>query len=334
MNRSTLVLLVILAASLAWAYTGTRRPLTPAQQASEPVWKVAAADIKQVTYQSGETRIRLTVEPRADRPGRFLWIEGEGLQATPPPRRGKKRQSPQPEPPAHDAFQGGPQAQRLLEEIANLQAIRVLGAAKDLKLEDFGLGGGNADVLALDLAGGASLRLALGTLSAGNAARYVLSSIDNRVYLVRNAPFRTLSGARRMMERELFPFPPQEAQRLEIETGGRKLVLHRLNLPPKEANRWGRVAGDTAGNPALQQVVNALVRIKVVRYLTGDPGPGPAAPVLTITAFKSGEPPAVLRIYADGKEETPARSDHTVRPVALNKDLVKTLHEKTRAAMR
>jgi hypothetical protein len=334
MNRSTVILLAALAASLAWAYGSTRRSPVPAEQATQPVWKVASADIKQASYQSGETRVRLTAEPRANRPGRFLWIEGEGLPAVQPLRRSKKRKPQQPQPPTQDAFQGGPPAQGLLEEIANLQAIRVLGAAKDFKLEDFGLGGSNQDFLVLDLRGGTSLRLELGTLSAGNAARYVLSAMDNRVYLVRNAPFRRLSNPRRMMDRELFPFPPQEAQQLEIETGGRRLVLHRLNLSAKEVNRWGHAAGDAAGDPALQQVVNALVRIKAVRYLPENLGTGQGAPGLTVTALKSGEPPAVLRIYADGKEETPARSDHTVRPVALNKDLIKVLREKTRAVMK
>jgi hypothetical protein len=234
--------------------------------------------------------------------------------------------------PASDAFKGGPQAQRFLEEVANLQAIRVLGPAKGLNLADFGLGPDNKSYVSLERSGGAPLRVELGAVSVGGTARYALSSADGKVYLVRAGSLRTAANVRRFMDRELLPFPIQEAQRIDLQMGDRKLSLYRLEVPNNQPNRWGRAPKDTAGDPALQEVVNNLLRIKAVHYLTDAPNLEKATPVLTATITKGNEPPAVIRIYAEKGDEAPALSSYTERPVALTGSLVKPLLERARAA--
>jgi hypothetical protein len=300
----------------------------------EPVWQVPAGQVQRLEYRSGETRIAITVQPRKDRPGNYVWVEGEGLPAI-PARRPRGRGEPPPaqnEPPA-DAFQGGVQAQRFVEEMANLQAVRSLGPAKGLNLQDFGLPGDGKAFLALEQrAGKAPLRLDLGAVSAGNLTRYGLSSQDNRVYLIRNATLRALTNVRRFMDRELFPFPVAEAQRIELQMGSARLTLHRLNVPATDPNPWGASAQDEEGSPALQEIVNDLMRIKVVRYLPGAAEPDKSTAVLTALLYKGADRPAILSLYPARAGETPAVSSHTERPVALNVGLVNTLLQHARTA--
>jgi hypothetical protein len=336
MTRGTWILLALLVASLAWAFGATRQGTPTGKETLETVWNVPVGEIKKVDYRSGETRVTLSVTPRKSGQGNFVWVDGAGLRTAPAPQRKRgRKQEPPAEQPAQDAFQGGPQAQRFLEEIANLQAVRVLGPAKNFKLEDFGLAGENKAQLTVERGSGAApLRLDLGSVSAGNSTRYALSSTDNRVYLVRNNSFRGITNVRRFMDRELFPFPIQEAQRIELQERGRKVTLYRLEVPPTEAKRWGRTPQDKTGDPALQEVVNNLLRIKALRYLPDGAPAGTAAPTLTVTVVKGNEPPSTLTLYPERQDEVPGVSTHTERPVALNTGLVKTLLERARAALK
>ncbi len=334
MNRSTWMLLALLLASLAWAYGASQLPRSAGEERLEPVWQVPADQVQRLEYRSGESRIAITVEPRKDGPGTYLWVQGEGLPATPSRRpRGRGEPPQKPDEPSKEAFQGGAQAQRFVEDMANLQAVRNLGPAKDLNLQEFGLTGEGTAYLALERRAGKSpLRLDLGAVSAGNLARYGLSSQDNRVYLIRNAALRTLSNPRRLMDRELFPFPVPEAQRIEVQRGNAHLSLHRLKVPPTDPNAWGSSAQDEEGNPALQEIVNGLMRIKAIRYLPDAAEPDKATATLSATLFKSGERPAVLAIYPARNDEALAVSSHTERPVALNLGLVNSLLQQARTA--
>lgn len=339
MSRSTWILVALLAGSLAWAYASTtKQAITPGREALETIWTVPAAAIKKIEYRSGATRVAVSVTARKEGQGNYLWVEGEGLQQRqPPPQRKKGRQPPPPpasEEPTQDAFMGGLQAQKFLEEMATLQAVRVLGPAKNFKLEDFGLGGTtDKSTLVIERDGGAPLRLELGAVSAGNATRYALSGADEKVYLVRNATWRGITNVRRFMDRELFPFPVQEAQRVDIQEGSRKLTMHRLSVAPAEPNKWGRSPQDKAGDPALQEIFNGLQRIKTLRY-AASADVSKASPTLTVTLVKDGAAPAVLRLFPEQKGEVAAVSTYTERPVSLNAALAKTLLDKARVALK
>ncbi|HEX7927824.1 MAG TPA: DUF4340 domain-containing protein, partial [bacterium] len=338
MSRSTWILIVLLAASLAWAYASTtKQAITPGREALETIWTVPATAIKKVEYRSGATRVAVSVTARKEGQGNYLWVEGEGLQQRqPPPQRKKGRQPPPPpasEEPTQDAFMGGQQAQKFLEEMAALQAVRVLGPSKNFKLEDFGLGGAEKSTLVIERDGGAPLRLELGAITAGNATRYALSGVDDKVYLVRNGNWRSITNVRRFMDRELFPFPVQEAQRVEIQDGGRKLTMHRLSVAQTEPNKWARSPQDKAGDPALQEIFNSLLRIKTLRYAAADTV-SKANPDLTVTLVKDGATSGTLRLFPEQKGEVVAVSTYTERPVTLNVALAKALLDKTRAALK
>ncbi len=333
MNRWTWMLLGLLVASLAWAYGASQRPRAPGEERLETVWQVPPEQVQRLEYRSGETRVTVAVEPRQVGTGNYYWVEGEGLSRVPPGRPGSRRAAP-PEPaqPAKDAFQGSAQTQRFVEEMANLQAVRVLGPAKGMNLPDFGLSGEGTAYLSLERRGGQPpLRLDLGAVSPGSATRYALSSQDNRVYLVRSAAFRNLQNARRLMDRELLPFPLSEAQRIEVQLGSARFSMYRLNVAANEPNAWGASAQDEEGDPALQEVFNGLLRIKVSRYLPDVPPPDKATATLVATVTKGTEPPAVLTLYPVRNDEGVAVTTYTQRPVALNSGLVNSLLQHARA---
>jgi hypothetical protein len=134
------------------------------------------------------------------------------------------------------------------------------------------------------------------------------------------------------MDRELFPFPLQEAQRIDVQLGDRRFTLYRLEVPPTEPNRWGRAAQDKQGDPALQEVANGLLRLKALRYLAEPYDPAKSTVTLSATAYKGNEPPATLSVYREGKVDVPAISSYTVRPVGLHTGLVNTLVKSARDA--
>jgi hypothetical protein len=340
MTRANWILLGLLVASLGWAFGASREASDATGERGVPVWKLEPGQVRRIEYQAGPVRVAMAVRG-SDLPQ--LWVETETSAAVPAPAaKGAAAPKKEATVSVKDAFKGGPLAERMLQSLASLQAVRDIGAAEKLKLADFGLAGNASGTLRIERAGNeAPLRLDLGASGPGQATRYGLSSRDNHVYLLRQSLLQNLANPRPMMDRELLPVPVQEADQLELRLGGQTLTLYRLNAPPVAAGSarpsaavsWGRSAQDPHGDVALSAVATALGGIKAVRYEANSPPLDPAKAALTVTLKKGPALIVEARFYETKTGEAPAISNYTVRPVAVSAALVKTLMDATRAAM-
>jgi hypothetical protein len=321
MNRSSWILSLLVVLALGWAFAVSRSMDAPTGgDALLTVWKVPAGDISRIVYSAGQ--LQAVVQPLPSGTGRspYLWITAKGLPA---PGGGKTQAD------AAEAFKGNSLAAQALTDLAHLQATRSLGPAAKIKLADYGLVGSTVS-LTVEAKDALPLKVDLGMQALGGTSRYAI--FNGVVYTLRQPQLAPLETARLLMDRDLFSFPVQRAERIELRSGGRQRTLYALHGASPVQAGWASSAKAQAGDPAQLQWVIDLARTKVQEYAAGDPAlPDPDPAALDVKVFPTDNAPAAtLRLAGPQAGRYLARSSHTTRSVYLVPELAKPLLEQAR----
>ncbi len=319
-----LVLSLLLAGALLWAYLITHSAVGEPSAGTVQVWGGEARQLRKLNLRNDEIRVTLVPEwgERDDPP--YVWIETEKKRQPRPARNKKARPQPK-QKPSLRAFRGNSKAVALIGNFAVLRAARAVGAVDSLDQAAFGLDKPKGSVR-VELEGEENpFELALGSMTYGKKMRYALFREDETVYLFRQSLFNNLIRANSaLIDRTLFPFPAGLATRLEVVREGETVIFHkRAGAAPGEP-AWGDAPDDPEGDPALGNLIAALERLKVLEYLAEEkpPAEDAAIPLLEVRLFQEGPDVqrrnAWLKLFSAEKRGIIALGSHTRKRVRLS----------------
>ncbi len=346
MSRALAIQAVVLAAALIWAYLlahpSKEKPSAAAGKIE--IWRVEPGEVRSITIQ--EAQAKVVLEPREpfedEKP--YLKVRTETERRR--PRRKPKEAEPSGEapadPPESEAkteigeFKGNRQAERALAALANLSAQRRVGALAELDGADFGFPSDNEYISIERTGGGEPLRIELGSVTFGNAGRYVHFPRDGAVYLVKSALTQNVKRpARRLVDREMFPYRAGTAERVELRMRSMVASFWRLIETDSPSREWAASPDAESPDEAVQEWIGGLAKLKVDGYLSGgDPG-GEAAgeAALEVRLFREDRPALSLHFLREGDGAWIVKSTYTRAPVKVNGALAASLIEQGRALL-
>jgi len=356
MSRALAIQAVALAAARIWAYllAHPSKDKPTAAAGKIEIWRVEPGEVRSITVQ--EAQAKVVLEPREpfedEKP--YLWVRTE-TQRRRPRRKPKGPETPkdQPreapaDPPDTEAktetaeFKGNRQAERALAALATLSAQRRVGALAELDGADFGFPSDNAYISIERTGGGEPLRIELGSVTFGNAGRYVHFPRDGAVYLVKSALTQNLKRpARRLVDREMFPYRAGTAERVELRMGSKVASFWRLIDTDSQSGEWATSPGAENPDEAVQEWIRDLAKLKVDGYVsggesdqeaTGEEATGEAA--LEVRLFREDRPALSLHFLRESDGAWIAKSTYTRAPVKVNGALAASLIEKGRSLLR
>ncbi len=327
MARAQLVLGVLLAGALVWAY----RVAHPPEDAPRPgeggvtLWRLPERAVERVEYRDGGQRVVIRAERSGGEDEPYLWVE------TRLPRRPAGHGGQRPEaraeggPLAERAFKGNRRARQVLAFFAHPRATRELGSLEALGREKFGFAGELRTVEVWRRDEAEPRRMELGRNLPGNAAVYAHLPRTGRVYLVPLRSFRFLArAAQALMDRGLLSIQPGAAARIEVSDGRRSRTLWRM----KPAGQWGATREAVAPVAQAPGFLSALANLRIAEYLEA-PAQGREAGRTLLEArlyeAAEGPPREVVRIYQDEQGRLVARSRNTRRPVTVDPEVARAL---------
>lgn len=320
--RRLAVLAALLALALVWAYwaahPGKDRPSKGSQAFA--LWALDASDVKQIRVHLEKAKVRMSPEGAAAQDGTpYLWVTADLPEkpAAAPPAKAEGEQATAEAASAEERnlqFKGNKSAVTAFQSLTTLMAERRLGSLADVQGEVYGLPSDKEYIEIETAKGDAPLRINLGGTTFGDTYRYVHFTRDDGVYLIKQSVVQTLARApARMMDRDLFPFPVPQSERIELRSGDRAVSFWRLDAAEGEDVEWGEAPDSAEGVAAVQQLVKDLARVKATKFLAED-APAPQAD-LEVRLSAEGQDPATLRLYKRADGEWLAVSSHSRRAV-------------------
>lgn len=314
---SHLVLLGVAGTLAALVWTKEDAPRA-AKEAAVEVWGGSPASFAELSFESADRKVSL--EARKDSHG--AWFVGKVDKTVKPPT---------PHPPVGDAgadaapppaplpktetvrFVGVGQAQKLVESLAPLMALRALGTIEPARAEEFGFDKPEG-TLRVKI-GGTQHVLELGGTTPGGGDRYARLGEGGAVFAIPGSVAQNLMFAEsRLIERELHGFEDDEVQRLVVEKGDQRREFVRVD-DKKEA--WASADSPASQDETATNWVTKLGRLRISEYVENpSPAPGPSSLVVSVRyQGKGGRDLGQLELHklaAPGQKPTfLAKSEHT-----------------------
>lgn len=334
MRKGPLIQLVVLAALLVWAYRLAHPPAETPTAAGEaiPLWELAPEAVARITVT--EPRTTVVLEPRETPPDAppYLWVRTQVERAGPQAEEDEGADSDGdddaegPEP-RTAAFRGNRLAQEAFDTLRAPLARRRIGGLADVDAAAFGLAEPQGSVVVEPADGGDPRRLELGESTFGNTGRYALAPETGIVYLLPGRVTENLKRpARRLIERQLLPFPATAATHVELRMAGKAVSLWRLTESDPASQDWARAPDETEGEEALQAWIRDLARLRVDVFAEEDEAPG-SEPPLSVTLEREGGSASTLHFLHETETGWLVRSDYTRHAVRVNGDQARKIIE-------
>jgi hypothetical protein len=293
------LLVVSMAASvLVW----TRDP----QSATAPVatvtaWSGRPEDVQHVALESPAKKVSL--EPRTDARGRWYFGTAESMS---PPRGDAGVSSPS----VPVVFASVEPAQKVVDALASLKAVREVGRIDRARNEEFGFKDPASTVIVT--LGGAERRLALGGPTPNGSDRYVRDESTSVVYSIHGDFLRDLElGEMGLSEHDLHDFQDPDILSVRIVGMGKSREL--LRRGPSTKRIWADPASPDKADETVSNWLNKVDRLRPTEYTADLPAGG--EPVARIDYKVKGEDGAFFEITKvpgqGGKSEYYVRSEHT-----------------------
>lgn len=262
--------LAILAAMLVW--TRDKQPKTLVQ-GDVTVWTGRAADIDRVSFEGKSKKVSL--EAKKDGAGTYFIGTAE-KEVTPPPKKDPHGHEPDAgdagagdaEPPASKerttvSFVSVSAAQKLVDQLAPLKALRGIGKIGDDRTAEFGLA--EPDGTLTVKMGQAERKLIFGGQTPGGGDRYARDPASGEVYAIKGDIFRNLDGAESsLMERSLHEWPESDVQAATITAQGKTRNLVRGGEERKRF--WADPSAPDANDETAGNWMSKLDRLRPSEY--------------------------------------------------------------------
>jgi len=213
------------------------------------VWAGDPDSVTALSFESSTRKVR--IEPKKDALGR--WYVGTVDKDEASPVSASPHGAPADAPPGpakHTTlrFVGVKAADDLLKTLAPLRALRAVGKVEGARAEEFGLDKPEG-TLKLTIAGKPQ-SLLIGGATPGGSERYARSQTGDVFAISGDIVQGLLFAETRLVERDLQPFKPEEANRVKVSKAGKSRELARV---PGKNEGWADSAtpsklDETAGN--------------------------------------------------------------------------------------
>ncbi|MRG96062.1 DUF4340 domain-containing protein [Polyangium spumosum] len=258
-------LFVLASASAVAVWTRDEQPKALVQTEAT-VWPGRPADVVKVVFE-GKNR-KVSLETKSDKLGAY-YLGTLEREATPPPVN-PDAGAPPPAPGAKTKteFVGVGVAQKLVDALAPLKAIRALGRIPDDRAAEFGLAEPEGTLTVT--IGGAERKLVLGGTTPGGGDRYVRDPQSGEAYVIDGAAMRDLDTAEsRLVERELHGFKEAEISSAELSAGEKKRKLVRGG--PEGKRFWADPAAADQKDETAANFMAKLDRLRPTDYVMNEP---------------------------------------------------------------
>lgn len=312
---------LLITMSLSWMnYTeGEEKP-----REGTVLFDAKKADLQKAVYQSPDLTVEYEV--RNDGLGSYGWVTVT---------ENKKKKTPNPDKPGEftetsekkvTKFKAGSAADKLVDGLAPLMAVRALEDVPADKMEAFGLTAPDT-TLAVTM-DGTERTLSLGGETYGTKDRYVKEAASGRIYVVDDEVFKSLKfAATRLPERALTDLKPEEIVGASLGQGANTVSWTHKNTSDKAAAYWSR---DGGGAPVVPEAapatpdapadaaaeapatsdkdvtfanwVDSALKLKSTAYVQDGAEPATLVAAFDLTLRAEGKPEQTIHVLRDGDD--------------------------------
>lgn len=336
MNRTvaiyaSLLTIALLGAYFSWTYEATD------EEKGVVLFDVDQDELKSVNYKAGDD-FEITLEPRGDAYGEYIWAESTRIEKKKPPRNPHDPHAPAP-PLAPDApketvtksFKAGSSVDRTMTTLAPFRAIREIEKTGG-RMKEFGLEDPEAT---LKIEGPSQTKTYhVGKAGYGHRNVYVRDSESGKVYLVDGRAIGALErGDDRLPERRLFDMNANDIEEAKINSGDESLTVVHKNRADRAKAYWSR-AGSEEKDRAAAAWIRKLLRIRSTAYAPADFNASGLETALTVEVKLADGKTSRIELMRgqdeDSREQWYARSELTRGivevPLATASDLARDVN--------
>lgn len=301
-----------LVAFRTWTYDESKAP----KHGETDLWSGSPDQVQEVRFEAKAGT--LSLEPRQDSFGKyFIGHVKKAPQPSEPKKDDQSQSQPEPAPsnePKVAVFIATKEGEQLVDSVAPLRALRVLGKISGTQKTDFGLDKEEGKLYVR--IGGKEHRIVFGGTTPGGSDYYVTDPTSGNAYVVSGSIFRDLTSAdQRLLERNLHGFEDSTVKRVKISLGASSRELVR-STDNKEF--WAKPDSPKQKDETATNWMTKVSRVHVTSY-EGEklqPAPTPADLVVRIDYFDDRKQIGYLELVRrpgekPDKPEYMARTEHT-----------------------
>lgn len=291
-----------------WTYDETKEP----KHGETELWPGSPDQVQQVEFDVKGGSI--TLEPHQDANGRYF--VGEAKKPAPAPNVNVQQSEPPAPTKATDVrFIAVKEGQDLIETLAPLRALRVLGKVTDSQKTEFGFDKDEGKLRLRE--GGKEHSLVFGASTPGGSDYYVKDPATGEAYVVAGSIYRDLSSAdSRLVEHNLHGFESSAVERIKLTAGSASRELVR-SASKKDA--WTKPTAPNDHDDTATNFITKIDRLHTVNYEgeTLNPPASAADLVIKVEYFDAHKQIGFLELVRrppaekSDKPEYAARTEHT-----------------------
>ncbi|MDF1563619.1 MAG: DUF4340 domain-containing protein [Deltaproteobacteria bacterium] len=347
---SLTLLVLLVGAYFAWTHEAT---VTSGESTPVVILDLKADQIDRVSFATAKREAVL--EAKSDANGRYYVVsltetvgkkaddsgaelpepepgegEGEGEEGEAPLPEAPEAPDAAPAPAAPEAgepaaekktrrFAGGRSAERLLDRLAPLTALRAMDEVPEERLEKLGLK--PAEATFSITRGDRTWTFGVGGQAFGGSRRYLHEEGTSKVYLVEATALRNLEGAeRQLLERSIIGLKREEVAAVEARSGERSQRLVQQNRADRRAAYWAFAAKPEEKSSVASGWIDKIFRLRVDTYVEAIPA-GVEEACRFVTEQEGSKVEVVLHRWMSpaGEPEIYATSSYLRLPVKVYK---------------
>ncbi len=234
-------------------------------QTEATVWQGRPADVERVVF-DGKTK-KVTLETKKDNVGAY-YVGALERSATPPPAGSAGTPPPAPPAKGKTEFVAVGAAQKIVDAMAPLKALRALGKIPDDRASEFGLAEPEGTLIVM--LKGTERKLVIGGTTAGGGDRYVKDPASGETYVIDGDAVRDLDTAEtRLIERDLHEWKEAEVTAANVKAGDKSRQVARGG--PEGKRFWADPSAADAKDETVANWMDKVNRLRPTDYLMTTP---------------------------------------------------------------
>ncbi len=256
-------LFVLASAGAARMWMRDEQPKTLVQTEAT-VWSGRAADVERIVFEGKNKKV--TLEAKKDELGAYY--VGALERSAPPPPAPDSKAPPAPAKTGKTEFVAVGAAQKLIDALAPLKALRALGRIAEDRSSEFGLSEPEGTLIVTIK--GTERKIVIGGTTPGGGDRYVRDPSSGETYVIDGDAVRDLDTAEsRLVERELHEWKEAEVTTAEVSAGGKKRQI--LRGGPDGKRFWADPAAADQKDETLANWMSKVDRLRPTDYVMSTP---------------------------------------------------------------
>lgn len=256
-------LFVLASAGAARMWMRDEQPKTLVQTEAT-VWSGRAADVERIVFEGKNKKV--TLEAKKDELGAYY--VGALERSAPPPPAPDSKAPPAPAKAGKTEFVGVGAAQKLIDALAPLKALRALGRIPEDRSSEFGLSEPEGTLIVT--LKGTERKIVIGGTTPGGGDRYVRDPSSGETYVIDGDAVRDLDTAEsRLVERELHEWKEAEVTTAEVSAGGKKRQI--LRGGPEGKRFWADPAAADQKDETVANWMSKVDRLRPTDYVMSTP---------------------------------------------------------------